>query len=125
MLDCKLCNYYHAVSGRDFNGLNLGICDFTDLLFIEDAENMTAAEYPCREMSYNDYLRKKSTNSIDPAAAAELADPEMFRELKQCGVSMIKFPEGIISKCFQKQLDTENSGALYETHADLVKAGKR
>ncbi|MGX8709729.1 MAG: hypothetical protein ACQGTM_05705 [bacterium] len=124
MLDCKLCNYYHSVSGRDFNGLDIGICDFTDLLFIEDAENMTA-EYPCREMSYNDYLHKKSANSIDPAVAAELVDPEMFRELKQCGVSMIKFPEGIISKCFQKQLDTETSGTLCETHADLVKAGKR
>ncbi len=124
MLDCKLCDYYHAVSGRDFNGLDLGICDFTDLLFIEDAENITD-EYPCRNMSYNEYLRKKSTNSIDPAAAAALVDPEMFREMKQCGVAMIKFPEGIISKCFQKQLDLENRETLCEIHSDLVKTGKR
>lgn len=106
MLDCKLCNYYHSVSGQSFPGLNLGICDFSDMLFIEDAENLEI-EYPCSKIDYNDYLRKKSMAGIDPSLVAKFVNPELFRELQDCGVSMLKFPEGIIEKCFMRHLEEE------------------
>jgi hypothetical protein len=106
MLNCKLCNYFHSVSGQSFPGLNLGICDFTDMLFIEDVDNL-GIEYPCSKVDYNDYLRKKSMASISPALIAKFVNPELFGELQQCGVSMLKFPEGIIEKCFMSHLQKE------------------
>lgn len=120
MLDCKMCNYYHAIPDQNFPGLNLGICDFTDMLFIEDVEKMNI-EYPCGKVDYNDYLRKKAIASIKPAAVAKFINPELFRELQQCGVSMLKFPEGIIEKCFQCHLMTENDKTHCSMQADLLK----
>ncbi|MBW7572081.1 hypothetical protein [Caproiciproducens faecalis] len=119
MLDCKLCNYYQSVSGRDFRGMDLGICEFTDMLFVEDTDNMMG-EYPCRKIEYNDYLRKKSAASIDTVAAAKLVDAELFHELKQCGVSMIKFPEGIIKKCFENQLEKKSREMHREVQVNLL-----
>ncbi|QEY34465.1 hypothetical protein FL966_05035 [Caproiciproducens galactitolivorans] len=117
MLDCKLCNYYHAVSGKSFPGLNLGICDFSDTLFIEDVENLNI-EYPCRKISYNDYLRKKSMACITPFSVASFVNPELFRELQDCGVSMLKFPEGIIEKCFKNHLEQKNHEVRCEAHTE-------
>lgn len=104
MMDCKLCNYYHSVSGQSFPGLDLGICDFSDTLFIEDAENLDI-EYPCKEIDFYDYLRKKSTARISPSLVAQFVNPELFRELQQCGVSVLKFPEGAIGNCFKSHLE--------------------
>lgn len=121
MLSCKLCNYYHSVSGQNFPGLNLGICDFADLLFVEDTENLEI-EYPCSKIDYNDYLCKRSMASMDAAAAAKFVEPELFHELKQCGVSMIRFPEGIIEKCFKNHLEKEENEIYCGIQADLLKA---
>ncbi|MBE6829732.1 MAG: hypothetical protein E7519_05935 [Ruminococcaceae bacterium] len=107
MLDCKLCNYYHSVSGKSFPGLNLGICDFSDTLFIEDVEDLNIA-YPCRNIGYNDYLRKKSMACITPSSVANFVNPDLFRGLQDCGVSMLRFPEGIIEKCFKNHLEQED-----------------
>jgi hypothetical protein len=122
MLDCKLCNYYHSVSGQSLPGLDLGICDFSDTLFIEDAENLDV-EYPCKKIDYYDYLRKKSAARIDSAMVAKFVNPELFHELRQCGVSMLKFPEGIIEKCFMHHLEQENQKVFCGIPAELLKAG--
>lgn len=120
MLNCKLCNYYHSVSGQSFPGLNLGICDFTDMLFIEDVENL-GIEYPCSEIDYNNYLQKKSMASISPSLVAKFVNPELFSELQQCGVSMLKFPEGIIEKCFMNHLEKEIGEMRCGMQDDLLK----
>lgn len=108
MLDCKLCNYYHSVSEESFPGLNLGICDFSDMLFIEDVENMDI-EYPCSKIDYYDYLRKQSKVHMDPTAVSKLVNPEMYQDLKKCGVSMLQFPEGMIANCFMDHLEKESA----------------
>ncbi|MFA6807769.1 MAG: hypothetical protein WCR27_02130 [Eubacteriales bacterium] len=59
MLDCKLCNYYKTISyGNNYPEKCTGMCEFTDIVFMEDVENLDI-EYPCREMSLADYYNKK------------------------------------------------------------------
>lgn len=119
MLNCKLCDYYHAVSGESFPGMNLGLCDFADMLFIEDAENLNI-EYPCSKIEYPAYLAKKPAVRIDPVSVTKYVKPELYRQLKECGVSMLKFPEGIIVKCFTEHLENEKAGKCHTRKVQSV-----
>lgn len=60
MLECKLCDYYQTLSIQN-TAVKYGdaaMCGFTGVLFAEDVENMDNMEYPCRTMSYDDYLNR-------------------------------------------------------------------
>ena len=101
---CKDCDYYHEIS-KDQSGISF--CEFADMLFLDDVENLDV-EYPCKEIDFDEYLQKESAG--DAAAAKKYVKPELFRELKECGVCMLRFPDGMIKKCFQEQ--SRNSSAL-------------
>lgn len=106
MLNCKLCDYYHSLAGENVSVPDLAICEFTDLLFLTDVEKLDI-EYPCRRMSFNSYLQKKPSVQIDPQTIRHFVKPDLYQELRECGVFMLKFPEGIICKCFSKALAEE------------------
>lgn len=106
MLNCKLCDYYHSLAGENISAPDLAICEFTDLLFLSDVENLDM-EYPCSKMSFEAYLRKKPSVTIDPQTVRHFVKPDLYQELRECGVFMLKFPEGIIRKCFSKTLADE------------------
>lgn len=60
VLDCKLCIYYEVLStGNAIAGKERARCDFADLLFLDDVDNMDRP-YPCRDISFSDYLKRKS-----------------------------------------------------------------
>lgn len=50
MLECSLCDYYFQEKGKK-------ICLFADHLFVKSPSDMK--HYPCRDMSYQDYLSKQ------------------------------------------------------------------
>lgn len=54
-MDCKLCDYYSSLGG----GSETSMCDFADVLFFGDVEKLDM-EYPCRNLSYDDYLDRTS-----------------------------------------------------------------
>lgn len=109
MLNCKLCDYYHSLSGEDISVPDLAICDFADLLFLSDVENMDI-EYPCSKLSFEAYLQEKPSVKISPESIRHFVKPDLYQELRECGVFMLKFPEGIIGKCFRKSVADECSG---------------
>ena len=109
MLNCKDCDYYRAIPEKDF-GEDLSACDLSDMLFLSDVEDLDI-EYPCRNISYNDYLQKKAVASRNAAAGRELADPDLFGKLIDCSVCMLRFPDGTIEKCFG-QPDKESAPNL-------------
>lgn len=58
MLECKLCDYYKALNG------NASKCGFTGVLFKDDVENLEM-EYPCRNMTYDEYLSRNKVESVN------------------------------------------------------------
>lgn len=109
MLCCKDCDYYRRSSEKGTDGLDLAVCDFADVLFIQDTDDLNV-EYPCNKISFNEYLQKQEYAHYDPATIQKFIQPELFRELKASGVCMLKFPDGLIEKCFQNQLAAQKTG---------------
>lgn len=54
-MDCKLCDYYSSLG----DGSEASMCNFADVLFFRDVERLDM-EYPCRNLSYDDYLDRTS-----------------------------------------------------------------
>lgn len=108
MLCCKDCNYYRNCSENGSGRADLAVCDFADVLFIQDTDDLNV-EYPCNRISFEEYLRKQAAAHYDPAAIQKFVKPELFRELKECGVCMLKFPDGLIEKCFQNRLAVQRT----------------
>ncbi|HEX2926189.1 MAG TPA: hypothetical protein VHP38_08020 [Ruminiclostridium sp.] len=50
MLNCSFCDYYSQEKGKK-------VCLFSDHLFIKNPLDMK--NYPCQDMSYQDYLSKQ------------------------------------------------------------------
>lgn len=113
MLNCKLCDYYHSLSGQGYSDQNLAICEFADLLFFDDVENLDI-EYPCSKKNFEDYLQKKTLIKITPHILNKFIKPELYHELKKCGVIMLNFPDGIMNKCFMEYLES-TYGCLSDT----------
>lgn len=67
MLSCKYCDYYEEMKKTTDHGNEVSVCHFTDHLFMKDVENLDI-EYPCKDMSYQDYL--DSVSSITEQATA-------------------------------------------------------
>jgi hypothetical protein len=82
-----------------------------DILFIGDVENMEM-EHPCSNINYTDYLQRKSAASISSSWVSQFVNPEWFSEMQECGVSMMKFPEGIIEKCFMQHLQQKTNKSV-------------
>lgn len=97
---CKDCDYYHTLLKNDFSGTNISYCEFSDMLFLDDVDNLDT-EYPCKQISFDEYMRNKQTCRFDAVAPKKYVKPEMFHELKACGVCMLKFPGGLTAKCFR------------------------
>ena len=66
MLLCKDCDYYHAICRKDCEGSAVSFCKFTDILFLKDTDDLEG-EYPCRSVSFSDYLKKESACACDGA----------------------------------------------------------
>ncbi len=115
---CKECNYYHALSGDRLSNPNISFCEFSDVLFLEDVDDLQM-EYPCKEISFREYLKKKSA-CAGRTAAGRYVRPKLFRELKECGVCTLKFPDGVIGECFGGR-----PGKAEEPEAVPVAAGSR
>ena len=67
MLSCKYCDYYEEMKKSAEQGSEVSVCHFTDHLFRKDVEALDM-EYPCSDMSYQDYLN--SVQSIAERATA-------------------------------------------------------
>lgn len=64
MLDCKLCNFYQAfVRDRSISYKGTARCELTDVIFMDDVENLDI-EYPCRHVSLSDYLKRKQEPEV-------------------------------------------------------------
>lgn len=114
---CKDCDYYHALRGKAFSGTELSFCEFSDMLFLDDVDRLET-EYPCRKISFDEYWQKKTGGRCDAATVGKYVKPKLFQELKESGVCMLQFPDGIIGKCFREQL------AGSEARADVLKPSK-
>ncbi|MEL7657135.1 MAG: hypothetical protein AAGU75_14655 [Bacillota bacterium] len=56
MLSCKYCDYYEELKTKSEGGKDkVSVCQFTDFIFTKDVEAMDI-EYPCKNMSFQDYL---------------------------------------------------------------------
>jgi hypothetical protein len=97
---CKDCDYYHTLLQNDFSGTDISYCEFSDMLFLDNVDDLDT-EYPCKQISFDEYMCNKQTCRFDAVAAKKYVKPEMFRELKACGVCMLKFPGGLTVKCFR------------------------
>ena len=63
MLSCKYCDYYEEMKTKSENGKDrVSVCQFTDFMFTKDVETLEM-EYPCKDMSFQDYL--DSVENID------------------------------------------------------------
>lgn len=110
---CKDCSYYHALSKDDFGDSDASFCEFADMLFLDDVDNLEA-EYPCKQISFGEYLQKQASGCA-ASAAGRYARPELFRELQECGVCMLKFPDAAVGKCFRGKSDSNARHAVLET----------
>jgi hypothetical protein len=62
-MDCKYCDYYSELNTKsNGGGKNACVCQFTNYMFTEDIE-MSDMEYPCKNVSYQDYLRSANQRS--------------------------------------------------------------
>ncbi|WP_133051117.1 hypothetical protein [Ruminiclostridium hungatei] len=52
MLDCGYCDYYSQEKGKK-------VCTFTGHLFLKNPSDMES--YPCRNLSYQEYLINQQT----------------------------------------------------------------
>lgn len=59
MLECKLCDYYNAIHSGHGEAAK---CNFTGVLFSENVE-MLEMEYPCRNVSYAEYLQRNTQST--------------------------------------------------------------
>jgi hypothetical protein len=66
MLSCKYCDYYEEIKTTE-QGNEVSVCHFSNHIFMKDVETMDM-EYPCKGMSYQDYL-----DSVDSLAAQATA----------------------------------------------------
>lgn len=59
MLNCEYCDYFENVigvsSGSEIE--NVSLCKFSSYVFAAD-ETKSDMEYPCKDISYQDYLNK-------------------------------------------------------------------
>lgn len=109
---CKDCDYYHTLLKNDFSDTNIAYCEFSDMLFLDDVDDLDT-EYPCKQISFDEYLKNKLECRYDAASANKYV-PEMFRELKACGVCMLKLPSGITAKYFHGRI-SERTDAYQKT----------
>jgi hypothetical protein len=65
MTNCEYCDYCKTVSGRDLRESSArAFCMFADMMLFEEADRQSE-EYPCRDLSYQDYLERE-TDRIKP-----------------------------------------------------------
>ncbi|MDF2984800.1 MAG: hypothetical protein K0R50_310 [Eubacterium sp.] len=55
MLNCSYCDYYSAEKGKK-------VCQFADHLFIKNPADLK--NYPCEDMSYDEYLSKQDKKNV-------------------------------------------------------------
>lgn len=59
-MDCKYCDYYSELKANaNGRNKNVHVCQFTNYMFTADVETLDM-EYPCKDMSYQDYLMTMS-----------------------------------------------------------------
>lgn len=117
---CKDCDYYHSFPKEKFLESHISFCEFADTLFLDDVENLEV-EYPCKNIDFNEHMQKKSAGISDAAVSKKYVRPELVKELKECGVCMLKFPEGITEKCFHEQLANSATGKASLEMAEIRK----
>lgn len=66
MLECRYCDYYEEKSAR--GGSCYGKCGFTGHLFL--GAGLDEEEYPCRNVSYDDYLARLEREKSGAAGGA-------------------------------------------------------
>lgn len=66
MLECGYCDYYEEKSAH--GGSCYGKCGFTGHLFL--GTGLGTEEYPCRGMSYDDYLARLERENTAAGGAA-------------------------------------------------------
>ncbi len=60
MTNCEYCDYFKMIGGRNTAELNAkGLCSFSNVIIITDSGNKDV-EYPCKDISYQDYLERKN-----------------------------------------------------------------
>jgi hypothetical protein len=66
MLECKLCDYYKVIGTNPANYDETAKCEFAGVLFSNDVETLDI-EYPCRGISYDQYLHRntKAVESVN------------------------------------------------------------
>lgn len=61
MVNCQYCNYYIGMSSLSVKKTNaVAVCSFADVLLFTDGGN-EGMEYPCRHISYQEYLNRERT----------------------------------------------------------------
>lgn len=60
MLYCKDCDYFGRVKD-ELSDKDVMVCRFAQFVFAGDPEN-SDMEYPCKEISYDEYLERESLN---------------------------------------------------------------
>lgn len=111
MLLCKDCDYYHALSGNGLPDSGVSFCEFADTLFLDDVDDLET-EYPCKPIRFGEYLKKKAACRRGGAAAGNDVNPQLFRELKECGVCTLKFPAGALAERFGGRAETPRPAVL-------------
>ena len=61
MLECAYCDYLYK--RRNSKGKETAVCDFAEHEFKGDMENLDLEEYPCKNVTYYDYVQRKQAEN--------------------------------------------------------------
>jgi len=79
-MDCKYCDYLKELKTKSSDSSkNVFVCQFTNYMFTTDVETLDM-EYPCKDVTYQDYLRAISKSS---AAEKELTPAKECKQLER------------------------------------------
>lgn len=66
MNNCEYCDYYKNIGGNGIkDNYATAVCTFADVILFKEYFESQGVEYPCRHITYQQYLdRKKTTVSV-------------------------------------------------------------